>query len=317
MPSARLAEIRDQITDPLDDTSACLLRADMARRELLAELDRLDSWAGLMELLDRHWPAGIFEQGDSPDAARNSTRDTGVRIAALIRWVDRLTTERDTLLDVTPCGACDDTGIMPSERWGRDEDGAPWSDEDQPCPEGCQPTSKLPRLREAIDRLTAERDEATANMQGRSEALAVALRQRVLDVADGMERAAPFGPGLMPFVRQVRAAVDGAADTCTCPSPQACVPCGLPSTPAAAQGPVERVAAGQRIALWVGAQNDVIYLLDGRPCTSGDCPPHEDGPNVVATMAGSTREDQALAEALVAAYNGEGRSADEEVATDA
>lgn len=56
--------------------------------------------------------------------------------------------------------------------------------------------------------------------------------------------------------------------------------------------------------LYVGAQNDILYLLDGRPCMSNDCPPHEDGPNVLAKMYGSSQWDLELCDAILAAYNG-------------
>lgn len=62
---------------------------------LRAELDRLHSWAGLLELLDEHWPQDVF----SPDAASNEAADPGVRIVALIRWVNRLQGELDLIHD--------------------------------------------------------------------------------------------------------------------------------------------------------------------------------------------------------------------------
>lgn len=43
------------------------------------------SWAGLMALLDEHWPEDIF-----PTREDDITRDAGSRIVSLIRWVDRL-----------------------------------------------------------------------------------------------------------------------------------------------------------------------------------------------------------------------------------
>lgn len=55
--------------------------------------------------------------------------------------------------------------------------------------------------------------------------------------------------------------------------------------------------------LFSGAQNDILYLFDGRPCASVDCPPHEDGPNVLATLAGSTQWHIDLCDAIVKAYN--------------
>jgi len=43
------------------------------------------SWAGLMALLDEHWPEDIF-----PTREDDITRDAGARIVSLVRWVDRL-----------------------------------------------------------------------------------------------------------------------------------------------------------------------------------------------------------------------------------
>lgn len=62
--------------------------------DLLAEIDRLHSWRGLMELLDEYWP-----EGASPTVPDNDSRDDGPRIVALIRWVDQLTRQRETLND--------------------------------------------------------------------------------------------------------------------------------------------------------------------------------------------------------------------------
>lgn len=55
--------------------------------------------------------------------------------------------------------------------------------------------------------------------------------------------------------------------------------------------------------LFAGAQNDILYLLDGRPCASNDCPPHEDGPNLLAKLATSTQWDIDLCTAITTAYN--------------
>lgn len=59
--------------------------------------------------------------------------------------------------------------------------------------------------------------------------------------------------------------------------------------------------------LFSGAQNDILYLIDGRPCASTDCPPHEDGPDVLATLAGSTQWHIDLCTAVVIAYNDHAR----------
>lgn len=58
---------------------------DAAR--LLALVDSLHSWRGLMALMDEHWPADIFPMGDEPPSGPG---DPGPRILALARWVDRL-----------------------------------------------------------------------------------------------------------------------------------------------------------------------------------------------------------------------------------
>jgi hypothetical protein len=67
-------------------------RRDVA--EVLAELDRLHTWDGLMWLLDQHWPAWVFPPGDSPQEAADERLDVGHRVVALIRWVDRLRQEQ-------------------------------------------------------------------------------------------------------------------------------------------------------------------------------------------------------------------------------
>lgn len=44
------------------------------------------SWAGLMQLLDHHWPDDIWPTLHHDDLAR----DTGARLISLLRWVDQL-----------------------------------------------------------------------------------------------------------------------------------------------------------------------------------------------------------------------------------
>lgn len=55
---------------------------------LLAEVERLHSWDGLISLLDEHWPEDIF-----PTGVHSESRDLGPRIVSLVRWVERLTSE--------------------------------------------------------------------------------------------------------------------------------------------------------------------------------------------------------------------------------
>ena len=59
-----------------------------ARRAVEAELERLHSWAGLMSLLDEHWPDAVF---------RGSSGDPGPTIVFLLRQIDRLREEVDRL----------------------------------------------------------------------------------------------------------------------------------------------------------------------------------------------------------------------------
>jgi hypothetical protein len=75
-PAAAYASL-DALTASADDVPA-----------LLAEVDRLHSWEGLMSLLDEHWPEDIF-----PTVEDSGDRDWGPRIVSLLRWVDRLRTE--------------------------------------------------------------------------------------------------------------------------------------------------------------------------------------------------------------------------------
>ncbi|OBY33429.1 hypothetical protein [Mycolicibacter kumamotonensis] len=53
--------------------------------ELLAEVERLHTWDGLMSLLDEHWPQSIF-----PTLSDDPGRDPGPRIVSLLRWVEHL-----------------------------------------------------------------------------------------------------------------------------------------------------------------------------------------------------------------------------------
>ena len=56
-------------------------------RELVAEIERLHSWQGLMSLLDEHYPESIF-----PTTEDREDRDPGPRIVSLIRQIDELKT---------------------------------------------------------------------------------------------------------------------------------------------------------------------------------------------------------------------------------
>ena len=58
---------------------AATIAADVER--LVGEVTRLHSWEGLMSLLDEHYPADIFTA---------TSQDSGPRIVALMREIDRL-----------------------------------------------------------------------------------------------------------------------------------------------------------------------------------------------------------------------------------
>jgi hypothetical protein len=70
-----------------------------AVNDLLAELDRLHTWPGLMSLLDEHYPADVQLGPDD---------EPGPRILALVREVDRLRKERDEVAATLPplCAHC-------------------------------------------------------------------------------------------------------------------------------------------------------------------------------------------------------------------
>ena len=65
----------------------CMFAWPCDASRLLALVDSLHSWRGLMALMDEHWPADIFTMGDEPPTGPG---DPGPRILALARWVDAL-----------------------------------------------------------------------------------------------------------------------------------------------------------------------------------------------------------------------------------
>lgn len=68
------------------ESAVILIEKANARAENAeAEVARLHSWDGLMELLDERWPEDIF-----PTMEDSAKRDLGPRIVSLVRWVARL-----------------------------------------------------------------------------------------------------------------------------------------------------------------------------------------------------------------------------------
>ncbi|AIM51036.1 hypothetical protein SEA_MODRAGONS_92 [Mycobacterium phage Modragons] len=95
-PSTPATEQQDRDLLDLDaiteDIGMAERSAEMARHvaldhapQLIAEIRKLHTWDGLMELLDEHWPADIF-----PTLPDDDKRDPGPRIISLLRWVSRL-----------------------------------------------------------------------------------------------------------------------------------------------------------------------------------------------------------------------------------
>jgi hypothetical protein len=84
LPDDELERIRD-----LADDDIATVR-DM--RLVLAELERLNSWHGLMSVLDEKYPEDIF-----PTREDDIDRDPGPRIVSLVRWVDRFRAENTAL----------------------------------------------------------------------------------------------------------------------------------------------------------------------------------------------------------------------------
>lgn len=66
-----------------------LERAAALVPELVAEVERLHSWDGLISLVDEHYPADIF-----PTEPDRDTRDPGPRIISLLRVCDELRSAR-------------------------------------------------------------------------------------------------------------------------------------------------------------------------------------------------------------------------------
>lgn len=66
----------------------------MSKKEAIYNaVDALFSWDGLMEILDTLWPEDIC-----PTLAEDlSSRDPGPRIISLLRWVERLRRENESL----------------------------------------------------------------------------------------------------------------------------------------------------------------------------------------------------------------------------
>jgi hypothetical protein len=126
----------------------CAAAADAALAEVWPELERLRSWAGLMETLDEHYPAEVFD---------GSSGDPGPRIVALTREVDRLREGRDLAI-------AHDRQPYPTQ-WAYD-----------------QAVAALEKHRQRADRAERERDELKAAVErwrGLAEAQQKTIREEV------------------------------------------------------------------------------------------------------------------------------------------
>lgn len=79
-----------------------------------AEVERLHSWDGLMELLDEHWPEDVY-----PTLPDSDERDPGPRIVSALRVQDQLRAtlakvreQADHWLDIAPPGRATSTQII-------------------------------------------------------------------------------------------------------------------------------------------------------------------------------------------------------------
>jgi hypothetical protein len=79
-----------------DDMADIGERVAPAVEWLIGEVERLHTWAGLMSLLDEHYPASVFH-GDEDREERD--RDPGARLISLIRQLDQVRNELEQLRD--------------------------------------------------------------------------------------------------------------------------------------------------------------------------------------------------------------------------
>jgi hypothetical protein len=114
--------LRDPLTrlaDQIDSQAAISNRASQMHilesiaAQLRTERNRLHSWAGLMSLLDEHYPADIFT-GES--------KDIGPQILALIREINQLRTHGH-VMNETPRESLEHAARLRAATPGRPEDG--------------------------------------------------------------------------------------------------------------------------------------------------------------------------------------------------
>ena len=80
-----IRELEDENAELNNELGTAVQVLKLERDGLTAEVERLHSWAGLIELLDEHWPKDIF-----PTLPDDKGRDLGPRLVSLIRINDQL-----------------------------------------------------------------------------------------------------------------------------------------------------------------------------------------------------------------------------------
>jgi hypothetical protein len=83
---------QEKVCDTNPETAEFIAAARSLVPELVAEVERLHSWDGLMSLLDTYYPEDIF-----PTQPDDTDRDPGPRIVSLIRYLDAARAENEQL----------------------------------------------------------------------------------------------------------------------------------------------------------------------------------------------------------------------------
>lgn len=160
----------EQTRDRISETATAAQHALIARNAELAEA------YGLVEQIPGRTPIEVLRQliGDGQDAR--------TELAHLREVVEMR------------CGHCVGLGLIPAENFGRDADGAPWTDDEQPCPDGCEIPSWLAGERnDAADdrRLLAEAQRDLERVRGQLTDVRAAAAEKVRAVLDASSRPSP------------------------------------------------------------------------------------------------------------------------------
>lgn len=161
----QLADAREDHHDTVEQANAKLEAVWKRVRSVEGELDAARARADALEAeRDRAW-AKVDEErskwrGPYDRMARRAASLQAQAQRYRLAWLSAARGRRraQQVIAEMPCGWCDGTGIAPADRFGRDEDGAPYQDLDQPCPEGCEVRPDIAVLKGDVADLEAERD---------------------------------------------------------------------------------------------------------------------------------------------------------------